>query len=714
MFHSNNALICARRFVCLTLATILLPGVAARPNHTSIVRAATSITKAKAAMSSQTQALAANGKIAFASNRDGNFEIYVMNPDGSNQTRLTNNPARDNEPTWSPDGAKIAFVTDRDANAEIYVMNADGSSQTRLSNNPEHDSDPDWSPDGTKLVFVRQEVTSSGLFVMNADGSEQREIIEGFFSSPVWAPDGTKFAFVCAGADDFSEDICVINANGSDLRRLTEAQFFGSDHSPAWSPDGAKILFVQSFLCIFEPCTDTLSVVNPDGSNQQQLLSLARIGNPGWSPDGTRITFDNAQPSSSTSDIFVADSNGRGLVKLSNHAGRDSDPDWQPLLTTQPPGIQFSTANFLAAENSGNATIIVTRTGDIAAPVSVDFTTVDDPAAVRCDTVNGTAYARCDYATTLDTLTFAPGEALRAITLPLIDDAHVEGNETVQLALRNPTGAPLGTQSTATLTITDNDTAAASNPIFTTPFFVRQQYLDFLAREPEAGEPWSGVLNSCADVNNLDPNSASAGCDRINVSANFFGSPEFRLKGYFAYLFYKVALGRRPVYAEIVSDMRAVTGATAPEVFQKKAAFTDAFASRLEFNNLYAVLSHAAYVDALFNRYDLQSIATPDPANPDGTTLTTLTRADLVNQLNTQTLTRAQVLRAVVQSREVDAVEFNGAFVAMQYFGYLRRTPDDGGYIAWLNYLTAHPTDFRTMVNGFMNSTEYRLRFGQP
>ena len=97
---------------------------------------------------------------------------------------------------------------------------------------------------------------------------------------------------------------------------------------------------------------------------------------------------------------------------------------------------------------------------------------------------------------------------------------------------------------------------------------------------------------------------------------------------------------------------------------------------------------------------------------PDGTTKVTLTTADLTNQLTIGTLTRAQVLRAIADSDQVFGLEFNRAFVAMQYYGYLRRTPDTGGYNAWLNHLNANPTDFRTMVNGFMNSTEYRLRFG--
>jgi len=385
--------------------------------------------------------------------------------------------------------------------------------------------------------------------------------------------------------------------------------------------------------------------------------------------------------------------------------------------------IQFSAANYTVSESgdgTGHATITVTRTGDTSGTASVDYATVDDPAAVRCDdTTNnhGAAYARCDYATTIDTLTFAAGETTKTFSIPVIDDAFVEGNETVALRLSNPTNAALGAQATATLTITDNDTSASSNPILAgdnagITFFVRQQYLDFLSREPEQGEPWSAILRNCSNQFNTDPNNAAAGCDRLTVSAAFFGSPEFRLKGYFVFLFYKVALGRLPSYDEFIPDMRSVTGQTPAEVFAKKAAFIDAFAGRLEFRNLYDALSNTAYVDALMNRYILQSITTPDPANPDGTTMVTLTRADLVNRLNTQTLTRAQVLRAIVQSREVDLVEFNGAFVAMQYYGYLRRTPETSGYNAWLDYLNMHPTDFRTMVNGFMNSVEYRLRFG--
>jgi len=130
--------------------------------------------------------------------------------------------------------------------------------------------------------------------------------------------------------------------------------------------------------------------------------------------------------------------------------------------------------------------------------------------------------------------------------------------------------------------------------------------------------------------------------------------------------------------------------------------------------NVYGNKSNEEYVRALLDQYHLTQVTTPDPANPDGQDKISLTAAELTNRLNASTLSRAQVLRAVADSDEIAAAELNRAFVAMQYYGYLRRTPEPAGYNSWLNYLDAHPGDFRTMVNGFLNSIEYRLRFGQP
>ncbi|HZG53525.1 MAG TPA: DUF4214 domain-containing protein, partial [Pyrinomonadaceae bacterium] len=263
----------------------------------------------------------------------------------------------------------------------------------------------------------------------------------------------------------------------------------------------------------------------------------------------------------------------------------------------------------------------------------------------------------------------------------------------------------------------DNDVAGARNPIITLnpsdyPFFVRQQYLDFLSREPEPSEPWTAVMNRCANVNT--PPAVNTDCDRIAVSGAFFGSPEFRVKGFYVFRFYKLAFNRLPQYTEIVADMSFVAGATEAEVYARKAQLATAFVARQEFTDAYTSKANTEYVAALLARYKLASVTTPDPAVPDGATKVTLTDTDLRDGLNLGTLTRAQVMRAVADSDEVGAAEYTSAFVAVQYYGYLRRTPDDNGYQAWLRVITEDSNNIRSMINGFMNSTEYRLRFGQP
>ena len=230
-----------------------------------------------------------------------------------------------------------------------------------------------------------------------------------------------------------------------------------------------------------------------------------------------------------------------------------------------------------------------------------------------------------------------------------------------------------------------------SNPLENNGFFVRQQYLDFLFREPDATgyAAWLGVLNRC--VNNTPD------CDRIIVSQSFFQSQEFQLKGFFVYRFYAVAFGRVPKYTEIIPDMQFVTGQTADEVNAKRDAYTNAFVGRPAFRSLYDGLANANYVDTLLRTAQV----------------TISNRDQLVNDLNTGAKTRAQALRAIVESQAVESKEYNPAFVAMQYFGYLKRDPDAAGFNAWLNYLNSNPGDFRTMVIGFANSLEYRSRFGQ-
>ena len=165
-----------------------------------------------------------NGPIVFDSNRDGKSQIYVMNADGSNQTRLTGPTASNYYPAFSPDGTRIAFTSDRDGNSQIYVMNADGSNQTRLRRvTTGYAVEPAFSPDGTRIAFsgIR------GIYVMNADGSNETLLTPNLSGAydPAFSPDGTRIAFV-------GGEIFVMSADGSNQTQLTTVSALNSD--PHW------------------------------------------------------------------------------------------------------------------------------------------------------------------------------------------------------------------------------------------------------------------------------------------------------------------------------------------------------------------------------------------------------------------------------------------------------------------------------------------------
>lgn len=385
--------------------------------------------------------------------------------------------------------------------------------------------------------------------------------------------------------------------------------------------------------------------------------------------------------------------------------------------SASPAAFDFSVANATFVEAAGRATINVTRAGNTSVAASVDYRTIDtDTFTVGCFDTNGNqggAYGRCDFATTVGTISYAAGETTKSINVPLIDDGHAEGAETFQLFLSNPSGGVLGSTHVATITIQDNDAQGAPNPITAShQFFVRQQYLDFLSREPDTSgyNAWVGLLNGCA--NPFTGPNVPSGCDRIYVSGDgFFRSLEFQLKGFYVFRFYQLAFNRLPEYTEIVSDMSFVAGQTAEEVYARKAQLATLVTQRPEFQTTYGAMTNALYVNTLLGRYGVTQVTTPDPAQPDGNVKVTLTAADLTNRLNANTLTRAQVLRAVADSDVVGSREFNNAFVGMQYYGYLRRKPDNAGFQSWLAVLQSG--NVRTMVDGFLNSNEYRLRFGR-
>lgn len=338
-------------------------------------------------------------------------------------------------------------------------------------------------------------------------------------------------------------------------------------------------------------------------------------------------------------------------------------------------------------------TITVTRTGIATAASTIEFATDDNSSPARCDTFDGHANQRCDYTTAIGKLSFAPGETTKTFTVFITDDAHAEGDETFTVSLRNPTGALLVAPNTQTITIVDNDAGPSNaNPIDVSDFFLRFQYIDFLYREPEAQgfASWQGTMQNCRG--------GDTSCDRVAVSSNFFRSDEFQLKGYFVIRFYQVGFSRLPGYEEFMRDQRSVTGTTTAEVNVGKAAFTEDYRNRADFKARYDSMTNDQYVDALQANVGVQ----------------VSNAQQLKSDLNAGKITRADVLRSIVESSEVSAKEFNPAFVAMQYFGYLRRDPEAQGYADWLRTINANPADIRSMVSGFVNSQEYRLRFGKP
>jgi hypothetical protein len=360
--------------------------------------------------------------------------------------------------------------------------------------------------------------------------------------------------------------------------------------------------------------------------------------------------------------------------------------------------VQLSAANYAVSETANFATIVVNRSGDTTTASTVNFATSDSAGLTNCTVANGNASERCDYATTVSTLRFAAGETSKSFIIPIVNDALVEGDETFTVTLSGPTGTALIAPQTATITINENDTTAATqNPIDDIPFFVTQQYIDFLARLPDATglANWVATLNGCP--NGGFGEFANPDCDRVHVSSGFYLSPEFQGRGSFAYRFYEVALDRRPTYAEFVPDMAQVGGPQSPESeVLSKAAYTDAWTQRPEFKARYDALSNAAYVNAL------EVNAEVPLAN----------KATLIAALDNAQTNRGQVLRDVVENPAVAAHFFNRAFVSMQYFGYLRRDPDAIGFQNWVTTLNNNPADFRHMIFGFLFSTEYRQRFG--
>ena len=268
------------------------------------------------------------GRIAFGSDRDGNWEIYAMNADGSGVTRLTDHPGWDDNPSWSPDGGRIAFHSNRDGNWNIYVMNVDGSGVTRLTDHPAGGSSPRWSPDGGRIAFESERDGNWETYVMNVDGSGVTRLTDNpaIDWSPSWSPDGERIAF--ESDRDGNYEIYVVNVDGSGTTRLTNSP--QDDLITSWSPDGERIAFSSNPAGNYD-----IYVMNVDGSGVTRLTDNPQ-GDlyPSWSPDGGRIVFQSGGDQyGSGEDLYVMNADGSGVTRLTNVRANHSRPSWSPAAT---------------------------------------------------------------------------------------------------------------------------------------------------------------------------------------------------------------------------------------------------------------------------------------------------------------------------------------------------------------------------------------------
>jgi hypothetical protein len=405
------------------------------------------------------------------------------------------------------------------------------------------------------------------------------------------------------------------------------------------------------------------------------------------SPDGAAWTvqFSAALPADQTA-LIAELSAGTFKATVS-----PSEALFDNFLLSPTPRMQFSATAYSVTESGGAAQVQVIRTGSDESTASVNFATSD-----------GTAHAGSDYTSVSGTIHFGIGERTKIIDVPILNDSAIESGETINLDLSNSVGGRLGSITHAVLTILDDE---SPNLVDETTFFVRQHYLDFLGREPDAAglQFWTNNIESCGPI---------AQCrevKRIDTSAAFFLSIEFQETGYVVQRFYKASFNRPPTFDEYLPDLTVIREGVIvgqPDAMarleQNKRLFAEQWVNRAAFKQAYGQLNEMQYVDTLLS--------------DAGVTLPEGQRTAMIVGLLTNRETRAGVLLKIVENEDFKRREFNAAFVRMEYFGYLRRTPDTEGFNFWLAKLNRFNGDYRRaeMVKAFLSSTEYRARFGQP
>lgn len=291
--------------------------------------------------------------ITFISDRDGKTNIYVMNDDGSNVRRLTDTPLRVGSPRWSPDGRQIAFMMDLHTTQpnkwqqyDVFVMNADGTQQRNLTQHPKQDGFPCWLPDGKYLVFERAEHTTLEIFVIELATRKIRQLTDlGSASSPSWSPDGKEIAYEFTRAGEGTH-IYIMDADGRNnrplIRQPRRGAFGGTilSFDPHWSPDGQQIVYNESE---FAPgkgrVANSILTVNKR-TRHLKVLDTPRnwkIDAVCWADDGDAVLFaavpNGLVNKSSVFKIYKYRLNNGRITNLTDHPSDNWSMDWTPHRT---------------------------------------------------------------------------------------------------------------------------------------------------------------------------------------------------------------------------------------------------------------------------------------------------------------------------------------------------------------------------------------------
>jgi large repetitive protein len=581
------------------------------------------------------------------------------------------------------------------------------------------------------------------------------------FTVSATATSSLQVNFTASGSCAVSGNTVHINSAGACT--ITASQSGNTNFNPA--PD-----VPQGFNIIAVP--DTPSVTNATTNAHTQTTSgLVISRNP---PDGAQVThfritgitggalFKNNGTTPINNGDFITFAEGNAGLKFTpgttngsfnvqastsaSNAGLGGGVVTAMIIINPLGGvIRFSAADYNVAEGAGSKTITVERMGDTSKPATVDYASSDNSNSadfIPCSSPGaGFASSRCDYTTATGTLRFAAGETSKTFDVLISQDNYVEGNETVELTLSNPTGgAEFGEPSTAILSITDDAVEPATNPIDISSDFVRSQYHDLLNREPDAPGLafWVDNIEKCNDASRRPPGQTATQCldkQREATAIAFFVSPEFQMTSGFVFRLYKGSLsgvpnydggsvGRFPTALEFSRDLSQVAEGilvndqiSGSVVEANRNRLAAEFVQRPEFVTRYGRLSHTLYVQELFNTTGGSPTNSEKQMLVDGLTNGTETRASVLRKVvdGTVVTNEANVQFATAYGQEFYEQERRRVFVYMEYVGYLRRNPDTAGFIHWLGKLNEFSGDsFKAeMVRAFILSPEYRSRFGQ-